>query len=1136
MANDPRVAQMLEELLESDRSPEDVCQSCPELLPMVREGLRQIRLVERLFDSLLPTPGLDPSETPHFGSTTDGEVPHISGYAIESVLGRGGVGVVYKARQLSLGRMVALKMLLAGPYAGPHERLRFQREAEAIAALHHANIVQVYDVGEHEGRLYFTMEFLEGGSLAQKIRGVPQPAREAAGLVSTLARAVQAAHQAGIVHRDLKPGNVLLTMDSTPKLSDFGLAKRQESGDGLTLSGAAVGTPSYMAPEQAQGRTGAAAPAVDVYALGAMLYELLTGRPPFRAATHAETLRQVIFEDPVPPSRLNASVPRDVETICLKCLQKTPGLRYAGADALAEDLDHFLQGEAIAARPDGRLQRVVRRIRRQPVLATVVAASTLLALVFIGGALWLISQRAAGERAAEEDLREMARLEESSLWPEAQAALDRAQVRIANGASAPLRAHVDQGLRELQLVPRLDRIRLDRLDRKEQTKDHADEAYETTFVEARLGRVGDDPADVALRIRALPIRNALVAALDDWSLCFHLSNQVDPALTRRAGWVLEVARRSDPDPSGWHGRARDPRNWNAKSLDELTRSAPIEDNSVSLLIAIANRLQEAEGDPIPFLTRLQAAHPDDFWTNFVLANKLREAGAAPESIRYFQAALTIRPHTSDVHNNLGLALMTKGLKEEATEAKRRLEEAIEHLQKAVDLDPSNTAAYGNVGVLWSILGQHDKAIERLKRAVGGSPEFAVFHTQLANCLEIKGRPEEAIAHYRRGLALARSQSPQMRALRRESRNHLTAILVSKGRFEEARSDWAKVLEPKPPDHDVWYGYAELCLFVGQEEEYRGNRRILLEQFGESAEPQIAERTGRACLLLPPTADELRRSVALVERVLKKQWENLPVYRHYLFLRGLAEYRQGRFDAAVSTMRGPASAANLGPAPRMVLAMALHRLGQVAEARKTLTDAIESYDWRPERAVDQDAWICHVLRRETEGMIFPNLSAFLEGKYQPRDNAERIALQGICQFANRTQAAAQLYADAFAADPPLANNVAQSYRYKAAGMAALAGCGRGTDAAGLGESARKHWREQARQWLRADLRAWAQLLDTSSAIRDKARDSISSWQSDADLANLRETAALSKFGDEERKDCLALWAEVAVTLKRAESIK
>jgi len=1127
MPGDPRVAQLLEDILESDRSPEEVCRTCPELLSIVRERLRRIGLVDGELEAIFPGSGQDRIETPGFAPTTDGEIPHVSGYEIESVLGRGGVGVVYKARQLSLGRMVALKMLLAGPYAGPHERLRFHREAEAIAALHHANIVQLYDVGEHEGRLYFTMEFVEGGSLAQKIQATPQPAREAAALVSTLARAVQAAHQAGIVHRDLKPGNVLLTVDGTPKLSDFGLAKRQESGDGLTLSGAALGTPSYMAPEQAQGRTGAAEPAVDVYALGAMLYELLTGRPPFRAATHADTLRQVIFEDPVPPSRLDASVPRDVETICLKCLQKTPGLRYAGADALAEDLDHFLRGEAIAARPDGRLQRVVRRIRRQPVFSAVLAATTLLALFLVGGVLWVISERAARERATEEDLQEAARFEGASLWPEAQAALARAEVRAANGVSPQLHGRIDQGFRELQLVSRLDKIRLDRVGRGWDPRFHADEDYEKAFVDAGLGPVGDDPADVAARIRALPIRNALVGALDDWPLCFYTASQKDPALARRASWLREVAQRSDPDPTGWRRRARDPKNWNAKTLADLTQSAPIEDGFLSLLLATAERLNLVRGKPIPFLTKVKVAHPNDFWANFVLGNMLRDGPAPQNSIAYYQAALNIRPQSCEVYNNLGVALMYA----------RQWEEAVENFQEAVKLDPTHTAAYGNVGVIWYLEGRYDEAIERLKAALGRKPEFAVFHDFLARSLEAKGRSEEASAHFQRALVLAAGgQSSAMRQITQQSRSSLNSLLASKGQFEEAWSSWAKVLEANPRDHGAWYGYAELCLFVGREDEYRRTRRIMLKQFGESTEPQIAERTGRACLLLPPTPDELRQSVALVDCVLKKEWENLPVFSHFLFLRGLAEYRQGKFDAAVKTMRGRASAANLGSAPRLVEAMALNKLGQVAEARKTLVKAIEGYDWRPERAVDQDPWICHVLRREAEGMIFPNLAAFLDGKHQPQDNDERIALRGICQFANRTRAAAQLYADAFAAEPSLANDVGPAHRYNAARMAVLVGCGLGTDAAGLGESERKHWRDQARQWLRADLKAWAQLLETSSVIRDKARESLSAWQADADLANLRETAALSKFDDGERKDCLALWDEAAVILKRAESMK
>src|SRR5262245_8619338 len=393
MPDDPRVQQLLDRLLDSDATPEEVCGSCPELLPVVRDRWRQICSAQADLDALFP-PAAGSAETP----PEQTPLPEIPGYEVEGVLGVGGMGVVFRARHLRLNRIVALKMTLAGAYAGQHERDRFQREAEAVARLQHPNVVQIHDVGDSDGRPYFTMEYVDGGSLAQRLSGAPQPAREAAALMATLAGAVQVAHAAGIVHRDLKPANVLITADGTPKVSDFGLARRLDGDSGLTGTGAAVGTPSYMAPEQARGQRAAAEPAADIYALGAILYETLTGRPPFRAESAAETIQQVIARDPVPPSRLNHSVPRDLDTICLTCLRKEPSLRYGSAATLAEDLGRFLRGEAIAARPEGVWRRLARRVRRRPGLSAAIASVTVLALTVAVGSLWTLSERSAARR------------------------------------------------------------------------------------------------------------------------------------------------------------------------------------------------------------------------------------------------------------------------------------------------------------------------------------------------------------------------------------------------------------------------------------------------------------------------------------------------------------------------------------------------------------------------------------------------------------------------------------------------------------------------------------------------------------------------------------------------------------------
>jgi serine/threonine-protein kinase len=371
-----------------------VCGAAVELTASEVEAAR-LTLLETWRSHQPAADGGDTRRTLADGPNAPTPPPVVSGYEILEVLGHGGMGVVYKARQVGLKRLVALKMILAGKYARPQDLARFRTEAEAVACLQHPNIVQIYEVGEQDGHPYFSLEFVNGGSLDRKLHGQALPVRHAAQVLEALARAMHYAHQHGIVHRDLKPSNVLLTAEGTPKVTDFGLAKRLHSESGQTRSGDIMGTPGYMAPEQAEGKGKDAGPATDVYALGAILYELLTGRPPFQGKTMLDTLHQVKTEEPVPPARLQPRVPRDLQTICLTCLHKEPDKRYPTAEALAEDLRAFLAGEQIRARPAGAWQQLVQWARRRPGVALLLGAGGVAVVgLLVGG--WLYNALAVG--------------------------------------------------------------------------------------------------------------------------------------------------------------------------------------------------------------------------------------------------------------------------------------------------------------------------------------------------------------------------------------------------------------------------------------------------------------------------------------------------------------------------------------------------------------------------------------------------------------------------------------------------------------------------------------------------------------------------------------------------------------------
>jgi hypothetical protein len=345
------------------------------------------------------------------------------------------------------------------------------------------------------------------------------------------------------------------------------------------------------------------------------------------------------------------------------------------------------------------------------------------------------------------------------------------------------------------------------------------------------------------------------------------------------------------------------------------------------------------------------------------------------------------------------------------------------------------------------------------------------------------------------------------------------------------------LEADPPGHEAWFGYAELCLFLGHDDDYRQARRDLLRRFGATSDPYIAERVARACLLLPASDDDVQAASALVKRALAArettdQW----IYPYFLFAQGLAESRRGHLDDAITIMQSRAAEV-MGPCPRLVIAMAQYRKGDIEKARKTLAAEVVHFDWSMGRVLGRDDWIWHVLRREAENTIMPDWGALVEGRHEPKDNIERLALLGICRFKDLNRASAKLYADAFSADPKLADDPEVGHRYNAALAAALAGCGLGADVQDLSEAERAHWRQLARQWIAQGLAATRRgKPDASAKTGVQVQRAFARWRANGDLSRLREPGALDKLPPAERRECRTLLSDIDALFERAQEGK
>ncbi len=1084
----------------------------------------------------------DPIETAN-GNPATRDLPrgttvrYFGDYEIQQELGRGGMGVVYKARQVSLNRPVALKTIRAGVLADDAEMRRFQNEAEAVALLDHSGIVPVYEVGEHDGQKYFSMKLVEGGNLAEQLDSLRADHRAAATLLAQTAEAVHHAHMRGILHRDLKPANILIDAQGHPHITDFGLAKRVEGDVELTVSGAIMGTPAYMSPEQAAGRRRAITTATDVYGLGAILYALLTGKAPFGGDSLIDTLEKVRTKPPEPPTNLNAKTPRDLETICLKCLEKEPRRRYSSAHEVAVDLDNWLQSRPITARRVGPVERAWLWCKRKPIVAAS-AVSVVLAVV-IGTAAVIAVQTRANRLLAKKNID-----------------LNQANEQVVR---------VNAELKSSNIL--LDQQRVLAMDRETQAIDAVKKFRDAVANEPELK---NNPALEFLRKRLLKEPLTFFNALRDRLQADHDTRPEALARLSTVGHDLgvltsEIGNKQDALIAFQESLAIRQKlaDANPANTDYQLDTAQSYEHIAGLQSASGKTVQAIEASRSSLLIRgkLAAMHPD---------------------VAEFQAKL------ARSHNNMGAVLREGG---KSVDAISWLKSALALQQKLVETNPEVTAfqyelarSNHNIGSLLNDTGKPAEALLYCQRALAIQQKLVdthsgatTFQNDLAGSyqnsgtiLTALGKPSEALAAYESALLIQQklsAKNPTVTEFQNAmaiTYNNMGVLLMGARKpaaaiaaYERALAVRRKLADANPTVTAFQSTLATAYSNIGMVQSGAGKPAEALAAFNSalSIRQMLADASPNVTALQSELA-AIHNTIGRMLRANGKPGEAILAYE-----RALAIQRKLAQDHPDS----PDYASSLGATLNNIAVIDLYAK-RFADARPRLQEAVEwqgkALATKPEGRVYRQFLENHLvnlieatrrlgdsggqsaaehelakLRNSDPAMasLDARLAGYIKRNQQPRSQADRLQLAQRAYTKGFHVTAARLWSEALEAEPKLGDDRQAQIRYNAACAAALAASGAEKSDQAPDAADKVKLRQQALEWLKSELAIWAKLVESGQPeAKASIAQTLKHWHEDSDLAGIRDAKALDELPEAEHAGWRTLWADIAAVLEKARA--